>query len=40
LFGFYTWCALKFRSRSVMLVIALLHLGLAAGSVAMAAQQS
>jgi hypothetical protein len=40
LFGFYAWCATTFRSPAVMLVIALLHAGLAAGGVAMAAQQS
>src|SRR5688500_14452776 len=38
LFGFYAWCATTLRSRAVLVVIALLHLGLAAGGVAIAAQ--
>jgi hypothetical protein len=40
LFGFYTWCATKFRSWALMVVLALVHLGLAAGGVAMATQSS
>jgi hypothetical protein len=40
LFGFYAWCATKFRSLAVLLVIAVAHAGLAAWGVAAAAQQS
>ena len=40
LFGVYTWCATTFRSLAMMVVIALVHLGLAAGGVAMATQAS
>jgi hypothetical protein len=40
LFGFYAWCATKFRSLAVLLVIAVAHAGLAAWGVAGAAQQT
>jgi hypothetical protein len=40
LFGFYTWCATTFRSWAMLVVLALLHLGLSAGSMALATQAS